>query len=299
MIVAFGSMEKEDSQAVCNMVALALAVTVLKRKRVVLIESGFGGRRVEEAVSGRQHNLIREPFPYMEGVGMDYLIKRSRYDFLSERTAGGGLVHVTDTLSYVPGVLRTNRGIYEEEFGRECHNILKQLDKLADYVFIDCGMVPEGLKYNIMEKADLMVLNVTQSGQILDEYFSFQPVCSEKLLYCIGNYIRDEPYNVKNIQRLYRIDERQIGVIPYNVEFLSSLKKGKAVSFFSSYPVRTRSYRNKDFFSELFKLADKVMRWEECDERQMVHEIYPAREEDGQYRKKKDTFIGGIDPARG
>lgn len=292
MIVAFGSMEKEDAQAIHNMIAVALAITVLHRKKVVLIESGFGGRGVEEAVVGRTQNMIREPFPYMEGVGMDYLIKRSRYDFLSPRTVQGGVVRVTDTLSYVPGVIRSNRSIYEDEFGRECHNILKQLNKVTDFVFIDCGMVPENLRKMIVDKADLVVLNMLQSGHVLDEFFSLQPLCSGKLLYCVGNYIREEPYNVKNIQRLYRIEEQQIGVIPYNVEFLSSLKKGKAVSFFSSYPVRTRSYRNRDFFDEIFKMADRIMRWEGCNESRIGQEIPTVQEEWKKRGKSAGSIIG-------
>ena len=116
-----------------------------------------------------------------------------------------------------------------------------------------------------MEAADVIIVNVSQSETVLEEYFSMPSRYRSKSLFCIGNYIQEEPCNLKNIQRMYRIEGSEIGVIPYNTEFLSSLKKGKAVSFFSSHPVRARSYRNKDFFRESFRMADLIMQWEGCD----------------------------------
>ena len=268
MIVAFNSMEREGKESAVNMIAAALAMTTEKKERVILLESGFGQHMVQDAVDTDTGMLVREPFAYMGGEGMDYLMKTSRYDMLSERNAAGGIVYVNDNLGYVPSAIRSNRMLYEAEFSRECQNILHQLDPLTDYVFVDCSYASEEIKRKIQAKAQLIVTNVSQSEKVLDEFFSCLPEVRHKAVYCIGNYMREEPCNLKNIQRLYRIDSAQIGVVPYNVEFLSSLQRGKAAAFFQNHMLRVQRERNRKFFREIHHLTKIIEEWEVEKERE-------------------------------
>lgn len=263
MIAAFAGMKDNGEKSAINMIALALAMSRVKDVRIILLESGFGEHCVEDAMISRTENLVADPFAYMEGEGMDYLMKRSRHEMLCEKTVGEGVVYVKENLGFVPGAIRKNRPVYEMSFNRECQNILKQLNKIADYVFVNCSGVPEKVQNKIQEMAGMVIVNVAQSEHTLDEYFSCPPPYHHKSFYCIGNYINEEPYNVKNIQRLYRLEKQQIGIVPYNVEFLSAVQKGKALSFFEGHPIKPRYNRNKDFFNELFKMANTVLYWKE------------------------------------
>lgn len=263
MITAFINMENQSSAAMI-MTASALAMSRLKDVSIILMESGFGTHQVEDALVGHAGGMVAEPFAYMDGEGLDYLIKRSRHNMLCEKTVGGGIVYVKNTLGYVPSAMKRNQAMYEMEFGRECENIITQLNKVANYVFIDCSGSSDTIRVKILKQADLVVVNTTQSAEILDEYFSCLPFYCYKSLYCIGNYISEEPFNLKNIQRLYRIGNRQIGMIPYNVEFLSAMHKGKILPFFENRPMRLRYHRNRHFFYELSKMADLILNWEGC-----------------------------------
>lgn len=254
-------MTNDGNVAVGNMIALAFAISRLRNVKIVLAESGFASQNVEEALRGHSRTVVAEPFAYIDGEGMDYLMKQSRHGMLSERTVMDGIVSIKDRLGFVPTALKRNRTAYEMQFGKECQNILQQLNKIADYVFIYCDGIAETIKKQILKQADLVVVNVVQAERVLDEYFSCPPYFRYKSLYCIGNYMQEEPYNLKNIQRLYRIEEQHIGMIPYNVEFLSSLRRGKMLYFFEGYPMKARYNRNKGFFKELFKMAEIILRW--------------------------------------
>lgn len=267
MIISFCGMEKGGAESSVNMLAAALALTRLRKKHVILVESGFGSNIVQNAVDKRAEIMVREPFAYAEAEGMDYLLKKSQYCQLNEKNAKEGVVFVTDKLGYVPSAIRKNKLIYEEEFCAECQNVLKMLDQAADFVMIDCANVADSVRRRVEEKAQLIIVNVSQSECVLDEYFSTPELFRGKAMYCIGNYIREEPCNLKNIQRLYRIENQNIGVIPYNTEFLSSLNRGKVLQFFAEYPVKARRLRNREFFHESFRFADQILRKEEIHER--------------------------------
>lgn len=268
MIIAFCGMEKEGAEPSINMIAAALAIIQLRKKQVILVESGFGRHIVQNAVDKRVETMVREPFAYAEAEGMDYLLKRSQYQQLNESNVKEGVVFVTEKLGYVPSAMRKNRILYEEEFCAECQNILKMLDQTVDFVMVDCTNVAEQIRRRVEEKAQLIIVNVSQSERMLDEYFSTPELFRGKAMYCIGNYIREEPCNLKNIQRLYRIENQNIGVLPYNTEFLSSLNRGKVLQFFAEHPMKARRLRNKEFFNESFRLADQILRKEDIHEKQ-------------------------------
>lgn len=268
MIIAFCGMEKEGQESITNMIAAALALTQLKKKRVVLVEGSFGQHIVQDAVDKRLETMVREPFAYMEAEGMDYLLKKSQYQQLNESSAKEGMVFVTEKLAYVPSAMRKNRLLFEEEFGAECQNIIKVLDRTTDFVMVDCSHTSECIRRRVEEKAQLIIVNVSQSERVLDEYFSSPELFRGKAMYCIGNYIREEACNLKNIQRLYRIENQNIGVIPYNTEFLSSMNRGKVLQFFAENSKRARHFRNRDFFLESFHMADQILRKEEIHEKE-------------------------------
>lgn len=263
MIIAFCDMKQEGEEASVNMIASALGAQVMGNAKVLMLQSGFGAHHIEDAIARKNGIMLKEPFAYMEGEGMDYLMKKSSNHMLSEKTTESGIVYVMENLGYIPGAVKKNRMIYELEFEQECRNILKELDKLADYVFVDCSNTAEFVKCRIQEEADLIVVNVSQEEEALDEYFSYPSSFRYKSIYCIGNYVGEEPCNLKNIQRLYRIDKKRISIIPYNVEFQAAVRRGKAVSFFQNYQLRLRNYKHKDFFYQIFKLVDMIKQWEE------------------------------------
>lgn len=262
MIVAFNSMSRGRENYSVNMLAAALGITARDDSSVVFAELGFGRQKAVEAIGKKQEFMVKEPFAYMDGEGMDYLMKQSKFNHLSEKNAGAGIVYVKNNLGYVPCANKKNPLLYELEFSRECGNILKQLDKMADYVFVDCNHVSEQVRIQVMNYADLIVVDVSQTERILDEYFSYPPAYHHKSLYCIGNYDEEDPCNMKNIQRLYRITDKKIMVLPYNADFLLSLRKGKALSFFSASGLKSRYSKNREFFQEVFKMADGIQNWE-------------------------------------
>lgn len=265
MIVAFNSMNPESEEALNNMLVVALAMIQERDIRLVLVQGEFGNYRLQEALGGCKEQLVREPYAYMDGVGMDYLLKRSRFDMLDERSVTDGVVQACEGLAYVPGAVRKSRPGYEYEWERECRNILQQLEKVADYVFVDCSNVSGEAGRQIQKQADLIVMNLVQSKKVLDEYFMLPAAYPYhyKTIFCIGNYIVEEPYNLKNIQRMYRIDYASLRAIPYNVEFLSAIKRGRAIKFFEHRFVYSRSLENQKFFHAAFRAAESIVDWEE------------------------------------
>ena len=62
------------------------------------------------------------------------------------------------------------------------------------------------------------------------------------------------------LNRVYRVDEGQIGIVRYNAAYDCALKRGLGSSFIAEEYGSARSGRNQEFIDGLVKAADRILR---------------------------------------
>lgn len=140
------------------------------------------------------------------------------------------------------------------------------------YTLIDCGSREDVQTEALLEKADLVVVNVRQTKHMLEHYFLTYGSLPRRSFFLIGSYYEDCWHNWRNLEQNYRIPRGQVGVIPYNQEFCEARSRGRLEQFMQKgYAVTDRCTRrnpcnkklrepltmewNRYFFDEVRKTA--------------------------------------------
>jgi hypothetical protein len=125
------------------------------------------------------------------------------------------------------------------------------------HMFVDCGCRRDEQTKMTLRQADLVVINVKQSNRMLDDFFLEYGTVPKHCFFLISRYFKESAYNRQNIEQIYRISRRRMGVIPYNSEFRYACEQGKQQNFVQRGYINkwTGSQQNRDFFRAVRRAA--------------------------------------------
>ena len=104
-----------------------------------------------------------------------------------------------------------------------------------------------------------MVVNFEpQDYDGMEQFFLRHMYLEKRMVYLYANCIGTPEPDVLN--RVYRVDEGQIGIVRYNAAYDCALKRGLGSSFIAEEYGSARSSRNQEFIDGLVKAADRILR---------------------------------------
>ena len=92
----------------------------------------------------------------------------------------------------------------------------------------------------------------------MEQFFLRHMYLEKRMVYLYANCIGTPEPDVLN--RVYRVDEGQIGIVRYNAAYDCALKRGLGSSFIAEEYGSARSGRNQEFIDGLVKAADRILR---------------------------------------
>ena len=126
-------------------------------------------------------------------------------------------------------------------------------------LFVGCGSVQSGGSKEAPLTADLVVVNFEpQDYDGMEQFFLRHMYLEKRMVYLYANCIGTPEPDVLN--RVYRVDEGQIGIVRYNAAYDCALKRGLGSSFIAEEYGSARSGRNQEFIDGLVKAADRILR---------------------------------------
>ena len=126
-------------------------------------------------------------------------------------------------------------------------------------LFVGCGSVQSGGSKKLLLTADLVVVNFEpQDYDGMEQFFLRHMYLEKRMVYLYANCIGTPEPDVLN--RVYRVDEGQIGIVRYNAAYDCALKRGLGSSFIAEEYGSARSGRNQEFIDGLVKAADRILR---------------------------------------
>lgn len=138
--------------------------------------------------------------------------------------------------------------------------VIALTQQIADLTFIDCGSGQDEISDYVLSQADVAVVSISQERQNLDAYFQNRHIFQKNVIYLINQYHQESIYNKKNINRLYRLYEEELAVIPDNPVFRHISGKGKTERFIHRH-IRCGKFDNQTaFMQELLKTSALILK---------------------------------------
>ncbi len=243
MKIVFWS-EKEQAGSTFNMAAVACAAAMLYPVSIAVLAGGYEDQDLENQFQfsentkdiWRRSCMVAEESNYYVASGLDLLLRKSETEEFTDDYIKQQMKQVVPKRLYCLPAGKKQYGKWwdKEEVFQKMELIEQKMENCFDVVFIDCGCRKDDFSIKMLEQADVCVMNMHQEEETIGEYYRKRMRFQGEVFFLVGNYFEESVYTRENLERIYRVDEKNIGAIPYNVHLQAAGMKGRASGYVKS-----------------------------------------------------------------
>ena len=268
-VVAFWSNEEKETGQTMSMVALSTYMAIEHNFRILNVSANFKDDTLERSYWDltKEGKLAKTLSNNSNQIGFESGLEGLVKIINSNKTTNNIVSNYTKVVfkERLDVLCATKTRVYEEykQIADLYPTILQVADKSYDYVFIDVSKkMPEEQMKEILEIADVVIVNIVQKLAVIDEIAKLRQENSffnkSNIILNIGRYDKFSKYNIKNITRYLGL-KKNVNVIPYNTLFFEACSEGKVAEFFLKLRRLDPEDRNAIFVSEIGRLAKDLI----------------------------------------
>ncbi|WP_442600866.1 chromosome partitioning protein ParA [Paenibacillus sp. KN14-4R] len=256
--IAFWGSARGQAGTTGNLIALAtIAGLEYMTKNLIAHTNGMWSTietaYVKQRVQQDQHLLD------MTNTGIDALTRLARSNLLTaDNMKDYTLPILKERLDLLVGP-HNEQEAFDENMIKVMPMIMAHAKQHYDHIWIDVNSETSNLlTQQVMQAADLIVVNLNQNIQVLDRFFSKEhwPAALDQVPYIIvlGQYDRHSKYTVNNIARRFKV-KQPIYTVPHCAEFLDAWNDQQVLDFFVRNRNVKKGHPNYFFISEVQRFA--------------------------------------------
>ncbi len=233
MIIAFWSNANEKCSVTANMAAISTACVIRYPYTVVIMENFLSRSNLRTAFYGRENiSFVNEVGAnYYDGNGMEGLIRKIYRGDINYFLDSYVKQIIPRRLYYIPQRRCIHSEIFDYEFEHGIERLLKMMEEYADISFIDTASHHNLSTKTILEKADLIVVNLCQNQNILEDFFQNYSSLISKSIFLISQYEYHTKMSCKKIGIRYDLPLENLIAIPENELFQIACRNGGVKDF--------------------------------------------------------------------
>lgn len=261
MIAAFFGVPEGNTSTTGNLISVALMSYFQYQAPVLMASLSEGVYGLEDAFLPMDGMKIAEEAEYFYQQGMDMVLKEvgtgeiRRDLFLKACTD-----LIPGKLSYLPTAKSNSQQRVWAELLKYGDKILDCMEELFEVVFLDCGKGNGPFMEKVAKRAEVIVINLTQSQRILNQYFLQKHHYLEKTVFLVGQYEELFPCNKNYILKNYRLPSETVKTIQYSTGFRDAFEHGKCFRFFQKNVPIPMLEKNRSFMEDVKGVTDCILR---------------------------------------
>jgi hypothetical protein len=257
MKVAFWSNVRQKGGVSTNMVCMAAVTAIAGMGRSILLENHYNVNNLGGMLMApEQTALLRESGQYFNKYGMEYMLKRLYTGEPGEALLRKAVVPLLYSgIYYLPQSYIVNKEVFNYEFELVHQELFRSLEAFCDVVFIDTQSHGNASTIQILQTADLIVVNLDQDPKTWEEYFDNYESLLDRSVFLVGRYQKDYHWNIAKLRRKFHISRGQTGVIPYNMELQMAMQEGRILQFINRNYMRNVCAENAYLMREMKRAA--------------------------------------------
>lgn len=237
MKIAFWSNEYEKSCAFLNFAAVSIASVMNHQYTITILENYLDKNNLGKAFSIDNKSLLTRygGVGFYEGGGIEGILRR-----IYRGNGYPGMLRnyikevIPRHLYYIPQGGVINSELFDYELHYNIKELFVVIEGYTDLCFINTTQQNHLSSKEILQEADLIVINLYQNLEYLEDFFKNYSSLIPKSLFIIGNYSPKAIMSCRRISRLYDIPLEDISPIPYNEYFDFACNYGSAKEYINS-----------------------------------------------------------------
>lgn len=257
MVIANYSPQHGQTGATSNMLAIILALVLTEEQNILVMQSHFKMNNLEASLLKKpKQTLAVDPF---DDYGMDSLIRNKNMTALDKQLIENSSYSFLDgKLQLLPGTRKVSGEDYEKE-SSVLLDIMETAKECYDQVFIDVSSRESELTNQILNTADLVIVNLCQNQQVLETFFSSERIDLPNKLYLFGNYDCRSRYNITNLLHQFRgLDKKKTLPIAYCVGYRDAIWDADVIRFFQKNLQGKKTNKNDTFIKNVSAAAKYI-----------------------------------------
>ena len=241
-IIAFWSDEEKETGQTMSLVALSTYMSIKHNYRILNVDTSFRDQTLENSYwdLSKEEKLVKTIVQDKNQLGLESgvegLLKMIRSNRIESRIVPNYTRIVFKEKLDILCPPKTNKYDEYKEIAEKYTTILQVADRSYDMVFVDVSkMLPKSQVKQILEIADIIVVNVSQRMKIIDEFLKLRMenefFRKNNIMINIGRYDNYSKYNIKNLSR-YMGEKKDIYAIPYNTLFFEACSDSNVSELF-------------------------------------------------------------------
>lgn len=242
----------------CNLIATATNVALEYRMKVLIAHNHFDKSALETSFLDREY--VEKELSNLNDVGVDALSNFIKFNKVSkENISRYTTTLISNKLELLVGTSITSRDLYLKELNDVIDVVLALSKEYYDVVFVDVGPGEPEIIKKIFDHSDLIVVNLNQNYNIILDFFENYSELAEKAVFMFGKYDKNSNFNIKSLQRKFRLLKGKSAIIPYNIHFADACCEGRAIDFFMRNLRAEKDDNNYYFMNEVRKAAQLIL----------------------------------------
>jgi hypothetical protein len=270
--IVFWSNVHGQTGVTSNLAAISLYMALNYRFKILLMHNEYNNSSLDETFISKYE--LDNKDESMFDVGIDALARYSKYNKLDKESIENYTISlIKDKLDLLVGTSMTNKKVFYKVLNEVNENIFYNSSKYYDFIFSD-ATAGNNYSLNILESADLIVVNLNQNIRIIKRFFESEIYSkyNKKCVYILGMYNEKSRFTRSTLNRKFVFGEdsniskalgknNKIGTIPYNISFSDSVNGGKIIDYFLKNIEVEKKNINYYFFNEIEKSVEMILNY--------------------------------------
>lgn len=260
MLVAFWSSAEIRTGVTTNAALISHFFAQRYKKKVALFENHVPEKYgLEDILIGKKHLpfLFEEPIYYNRNSNINYI-----YGLMKAGLPVGGLSNVAlqmaeGRLHYFPQ-FSSNHNLFDYEMNKIIDRLLDELDDRYEVVFADLKKLHTMTTKKIIEKADLVFINITQEEIDIEGILNEYSIDRSKACFIVSRYRKKADINFEEFISNHCTDTERVSYIPYCEALPGICRNGNLSGFLSKNLWSTRGEKSYELVSQLRKLTNFI-----------------------------------------
>lgn len=259
-LIAFWSPWHGQAKTTASMAAVAMALSNVTGDTVAMFHTQSGLADLEGMFDNRMGYDKR--IQLYEGAGLNsLLLDFKRTELTKELVQRSALPTAIDRLVFLPGLEMDETLAKMDDVREILYTIaVRDIPNAFDWTFVDLSSGNNQLSTNIIEKADVVVVTMSQNVATWDVLFDEHEELTEKpnTFFLIGGHRKESSYGIRNFRRMKHISKKNSGVIPDSIGYMDDISKGAVASFYLKNEKAGKNDENGNFIQEAKDVAMKI-----------------------------------------
>jgi len=240
-----------------NMLIFGIAESMFYDEKVLLLDLEFRGLKLENAFREEKHSFIKEEAYYEIKEGLDYLLYRCNQGIVSSQIIREGVTFINDKLAIVKSALRGDFIEYSENINRNIGLLLKEFEKNFSIILVKSDL---GIFHKNIAFFDTCIKNVYHDNIYRNSVSKNREILKNDMFIIIGQALGDCDKEKIYINRNYRVNLENFGLLPYNSRVDMKMESGRLLDIFKE---QGNGKIDSEFVCAVNKLVFLFKQWAE------------------------------------